>query len=381
MDVQDAFLRFRDWAFDLHGTSQKMMWAAAAIILGYILGAVVSRIVTFSGRRLAGLAHRRANGEGADAPSADGVALDLLGSVIRLVGLLAGCGVGAWLFGFPLDKLEAWAASALIGVALLVAAWFIGSWIGKRVRAFGDKVARHSGSGGKTLFVFLSSLARFGVLAVGVIAALQVFGLPIASLVAVIGAAGLAIALALQDTLKAVAAGVVIAVFRPYRIGDYVNIADVEGTVSDITPFTTTLDTVDNRQITVTNDKCWGNVIVNFSAHSLRRLDLVFSIDYDDDIDQALDILRTAFEADPRTRKQPPVWANVDALADSSVNLRIRVWCRGGDYQDLRGDMLKTVKQAFDKAGISIPYPHQVHLEKYSPRATAPARTDVGETG
>jgi small-conductance mechanosensitive channel len=371
MDVQQSLYQFRDWAFDLGGTSQKMMWAVIAILLGYLLGFIVSRIVTFAGRRLSGLAHRRRGGTGKDAPphSADSVVLDLLGSVVKLAGLLIGVGGAAWVFGFPIEKLQDWALSGLVGVAVLVAAWFLGAWVGVRVRTFGEKVARHSGAGGQTLFAFLSSIARFGALAVGLIAALQVFGFPIASLVAVIGAAGLAIALALQDTLKAVAAGVIIAVFRPYRIGDYVNVAGQEGTIANITPFTTTLNTIDNREITITNDKCWGNVIVNFSAHTLRRIDLVYSIDYDDDIDHALGVLKATFAADPRVRKEPPVWANVDSLADSSVNLRIRAWCSNKDMQDLRGDMLKKVKQAFDQAKITIPYPHQMHVEKNPPPA------------
>jgi small-conductance mechanosensitive channel len=373
MDVQQSLNQFRDWAFDLSGASQKMMWAAVAILVGYLLGFIVSKVLIFTGRRLAGLAHRhKANAAkgGTVPPSADSVVLDLLGSVMKLAGLLVGVGGAAWVFGFPLEKLETWAISGLIGLAVLVAAWFLGAWLGTRVRSFGDKISRHSGSSGRTLFAFLSSLARFGALAVGLIAALQIFGFPIASLVAVIGAAGLAIALALQDTLKAVAAGVIIAVFRPYRIGDYVNVAGQEGTVADITPFTTTLNTIDNREITVTNDKCWGNVIVNFSAHAMRRIDLVYSIDYDDDIDQALALLKQIFADDPRVRKEPPVWANVDALAVSSVNLRIRAWCAAKDMQDLNGDLLKKVKQTFGREGLSVPYPHQVHVEKYSAPAT-----------
>ena len=375
MDLQSSLNQFRDWAFDLSGTSQKMMWAAIAILVGYLIGFVVSKLVTFAGRRLSGLALRNKDEPGrAGAPkhSADSVVLDLLGSVVRFAGLLIGVAGAAWVFGFPVATLQTWAISGLVGVAVLVAAWFLGAWLGTRVRSFGDKVARHSGTGGRTLFAFLSSLARFGALAIGLIAALQVFGFPIASLVAVVGAAGLAIALALQDTLKAVAAGVIIAVFRPYRIGDYVKVAGQEGTVADITPFTTTLNTTDNREITVTNDKCWGDVIVNFSTHSLRQLDLIFSIDYDDDIDQALGVMKVTFADDARVRKEPPIWANVAELAGSAVNLRIRAWCTNKDYIDLRGDLLKKVKQAFDKAGLTIPYPHQTQVEKHARPALAP---------
>ena len=384
MDVQQSLNRFRDWAFDLNGASQKMMWAAIAILIGYLVGFILSKMVTFTGRRLSGLAQRRKDDAGKlDAPkhSADSVVLDLLGSVVRLAGLLIGVAGAAWVFGFPVATLQTWAISGLVGVAVLIAAWFLGAWLGTRVRSFGDKVARHSGSGGKTLFAFLSSLARFGALAIGLIAALQVFGFPIASLVAVVGAAGLAIALALQDTLKAVAAGVIIAVFRPYRIGDYVKVAGQEGTIADITPFTTTLNTLDNREITVTNDKCWGDVIVNFSTHSLRRLDLVFSIDYDDDIDQALAVMKKTFGEDARVRKEPPIWANVAELADSAVQLRIRAWCTNKDYLDLRGDLLKKVKQAFDREGLTIPYPHQTQVEKFPAPTSSPSVGEVARPG
>jgi small conductance mechanosensitive channel len=198
--------------------------------------------------------------------------------------------------------------------------------------------------------------------------------------VAVVGAAGLAIALALQDTLKAVAAGVIIAVFRPYRIGDNVVIAGQAGTVADITPFTTVLNTIDNREITITNDKAWGDVIVNSSARSLRRIDQLFSISYDDDIDQAITIIRDVLKDDARVRSDPAPWIKVESLAASSVDIRARAWCASSDWLDLRGDTLKRVKQAFDKAGITIPYPHQVAIAKgLGPAISSPdSGTDSG---
>jgi small conductance mechanosensitive channel len=267
------------------------------------------------------------------------------------------------------ETLQSWAVRAVLALVILVAVWFVGAWLGSRVRKFGDRVGGRSGShqGSRTLFAFLSSLVRFGALAIGLIAALQQFGFPITSLVAVVGAAGLAIALALQDTLKAVASGVVIAVFRPYRLGDAVRIADEEGVVSDITPFTTVLTTVDNREIVVTNDKAWGDVIINSSARRLRRVDLLFSIDYDDDIDHAISIIRRVLESDPRVRKDPEVWVKVVELAASSVDLRGRAWCAADDWWDLRCDMLRAVKLAFDAEGITIPYPHQTHVDKQRP--------------
>ena len=244
-----------------------------------------------------------------------------------------------------------------------VAVWFLGSWLGARVRNFGRKIDR-AHAGGETLFTFLGALVRFGALAVGLVAALQQFGFDTASLLAIIGAAGLAIALALQDTLKAVAAGVVIAIFRPYRIGDVVEISGQTGTVADITPFTTVLNTLDNREIVVTNDKAWGDVIINITARSLRRLDLLFSIDYDDDAELAIRVIEDVLKADKRIRTEPPIWVKVVELASSSVDLRARAWVATPDWWDTRCDVILRVKQAFDQNGITIPYPHQIHLEK-----------------
>ncbi|MBI1358930.1 MAG: mechanosensitive ion channel [Alphaproteobacteria bacterium] len=377
MDVQETFDAFREWAFDLSHLPQKLMWAGVAIVLGYLVGSILAGILKFTGRRLTGIANRRRHKD--EAKSADNILLDIFGSLVRLAGLLAGCAGAAWVFGYDINKLQAGAIAVLIALVVLATAWFAGAWISTRVRRFGDNLGRHSGSGGATLFAFLASLARFAALGVGLIAALQVFGFPIASLVAVVGAAGLAIALALQDTLKAVASGVIIAVFRPYRIGDYVNIAGTEGTVADITPFTTSLNTLDNKGVTLTNDKCWGDVIVNFSAHPTRRIDQIYSIDYDDDIDLALKVLVETAQADPRVHKEPAVWANTHALASSSIDLRLRAWCSSADYFQLSGDLLRLVKQAFDRAGLTIPYPHQTNVDKHP--APAPGTGSEGGQG
>ncbi len=363
MEFQTQFETFRQWAFDFEGTTQKWMWSALAIMVGYLLGAVLSRILRFIARKLAGLAKHK---EGDDQPkTADHVMIDILGALIRAAFLLVALAIAAnLLFGYSLDEARALAVSALKGLAILVAVWFLGSWLGSRVRKFGHKVGRKASSDGETLFNFLAALVRFGAFAVGLIAALQQFGFDTASLLAIIGAAGLAIALALQDTLKAVAAGVVIAVFRPYRIGDNVRIAGQDGTVADITPFTTVLNTIDNREVVVTNDKAWGDVIINSSARSLRRLDLLLSIDYGDDIDQAIGIIKNILTDDHRIRDEPPVWVKVVELASSSVDLRARAWVSNSDWWDVRCDTLQKVKQGFDKAGITIPYPHQVAVVK-----------------
>lgn len=370
MDLQHQFEAFRDWAVQFNGPSQKWMWSAVAILAAYILGVIVSYVLKFSAQRLMGLANRKQGDEGHKGKTADHVMIDILGAAIRLLFVLVALAISAnLLFGYSLAAAQELAISVAKALGILVAVWFFGSWIGNRIRQFGEKVGRSSSSSSRTLFAFLGSLVRFGAVAIGVIAALQQLNFPIASLVAVIGAAGLAIALALQDTLKAVAAGVIIAVFRPYRIGDNVKIAGQDGTVADITPFTTVLNTIDNREVVITNDKAWGDVIVNSSARSLRRLDLLFSIDYDDNIDQAIKIIRDLLKNDTRVRDEPPVWVKVTELAANSVDLRARAWVSNGDWWDVRCDLLKSVKEAFDKAGITIPYPHQVAVVKGDPHA------------
>ena len=134
--------------------------------------------------------------------------------------------------------------------------------------------------------------------------------------------------------------------------------------MADITPFTTVLNTLDNREVVVTNDKAWGDVIINSSARSLRRLDLLFSIDYDDDIDKALRLVSDILMKDSRIRSEPPIWVKVTDLATSSVDIRARAWVSNSDWWDARCDTLRDVKLAFDHNGITIPYPHQVHVDK-----------------
>lgn len=377
MDFTTQLNEFRVWAFDFNGSTQKWMWSALALIAAYIVGILVSRLLVFIADKISGLRHKKT--EGNEAKSADHVMIDILGAIIRLAFLfVAGAFAANLLFGYPLEQAETLGVAAVRGLAILVGVWFLGSWLGSRVRKFGRKVDR-AHSGGETLFNFLGALVRFGAFAVGLIAALQQFGFDTASLLAIVGAAGLAIALALQDTLKAVAAGVVIAVFRPYKIGDAVRVAGQDGVVADITPFTTVLNTIDNREVVVTNDKAWGDVIVNNSARSLRRLDLLFSIDYDDDIDKAIRLISNVLTQDRRIRDEPPIWVKVVELASSSVDIRARAWVSNSDWWDARCDTIRAVKLAFDNNGITIPYPHQVEIAKRPPDRSPPQLQEMPE--
>lgn len=376
MEFQQQFSEFQTWALDFHGATQKWMWSAIALLLGYGLGLIVSHVVKFMAGQLSGLRHRKEAGE---QKTADHIIVDIFGALIRAAFLFVSIAIVAnLLFGFPIEQAQILGIAAVKGIGILVAFWFIGAWLGSRVRKFGQKLGR-ANTGSETLFNFLSALVRFGAFAVGMIAALQQFGFDTASLLAIVGAAGLAIALALQDTLKAVAAGVVIAVFRPYRIGDAVRIAGQDGVVADITPFTTVLNTLDNREVVVTNDKAWGDVIVNNSARSLRRLDLLFSIDYDDDLDKAIRLISEVLTKDKRIRDEPPIWVKVVELAASSVDIRARAWVSNGDWWDTRCDAIRSVKLAFDRNGITIPYPHQVEISKRPRDRSPPKLQDLPE--
>lgn len=215
-----------------------------------------------------------------------------------------------------------------------------------------------------TLGTFFASIAKWLILAVTVIAVLQVFGFQATSLVAVLGAATLAIGLALQGTLADIAAGVMLIVFRPFRLEQYVDIGGTAGTVKELNLFVTELVTPDNVQIIMPNGKVWGSIITNFSAHDTRRVDLTYGIDYGDDADKAMAVILKCVGADKRVHKDPEPWARVVNLNDSSVDIGVRIWCDAADYWELKFAMTKMVKEAFDKEGISIPYPHSVEIQK-----------------
>lgn len=215
-----------------------------------------------------------------------------------------------------------------------------------------------------TLGVFFSSIAKYAILAVVIIAVLQVFGFQATSLVAVLGAASLAIGLALQGTLSNIAAGVMLIIFRPYKIGQFVDIGGTSGTVRDLNIFTTELVTPDNVSIIMPNAKAWGAIITNYSANPTRRVDLTFNIDYGDDADQAMELIRGIVTADQRVKADPEPWIRMVNLGDSSVDLGVRLWCDAGDYWELKFAVTKAVKKSFDENGISIPYPHQVQIIK-----------------
>ncbi len=256
------------------------------------------------------------------------------------------------------------AIAASTNVVLAAIILIIGLAIAGSVRKAIRNAAQKSERMDNTLGAFFGSLAYYGIMAMVVIAMLGTFGIPTTSFVATLGAASLAIGLALQGTLSNLAAGVMIILFRPYRLGDWVELAGVSGAVKEITLFTTVLATGDNKRIIIPNGKSWGDTITNYSANPTRRVDLVFSIDYGDDITKAQAVITDVLSADARVLDDPAVFTAVSAHGESSVDILARAWCNTDDYWGVHFDAMKNVKEAFDKNGISIPYPHRVNIAR-----------------
>lgn len=219
----------------------------------------------------------------------------------------------------------------------------------------------------KILETFVSNLVYWALLIVVIIAAIDRLGIETTSLIAVMGAAGLAVGLALQGSLSNFAAGVLIVIFRPYRVGDFVDAAGVSGSVEQVQILTTILKTPDNKQIIVPNSAIMSSIITNFSANETRRVDLTIGVSYDDDLDKVQKTLQEIVDADDRILKDPACVIRVHELADSSVNFVVRPWVASGDYWGVYWDLTETIKKRFDQDGISFPFPQQdVHIHQVS---------------
>lgn len=244
-------------------------------------------------------------------------------------------------------------------IAILVVGWIASGWASKatgralgRIRNIDETLAR-----------FFQSAVRYLVLVVTGVMVLSQFGVQMASLLVVLSTAGLAIGLALQGTLSNVAAGVMLLLFRPFKIGNFVQVAGHSGTVKAITLFVTELATPDNVHIVVPNAQVWGASVVNYSHHATRRVDIVVGIDYEDDIDKAMTTINELIAADERTHAEPAPVVAVTDLGDNSVNFTVRMWCAAADYWPLKFDMTKKIKEGLDAAGVTIPFPQRtVHL-------------------
>jgi len=216
-----------------------------------------------------------------------------------------------------------------------------------------------------TLQIFVLSIAKALLLLFVVIAALGQLGVDTTSFIALIGAAGLAVGLALQNSLQNFAAGVMLILFRPFKLGDFIEAGGSSGVVEGIGLFSSKLKTGDHREIIIPNGAIYGGTITNHSARDTRRIDMVFGIGYDDDLKKAKQMMQDIMAADERILKEPAPLVAVAELADSSINFNVRPWVNSGDYWSVYYDLNETIKLAFDEAGISIPYPQiGVHLDR-----------------
>ncbi len=247
----------------------------------------------------------------------------------------------------------------LIGaLAVFIVGRMVAGWLRKGVRKGLERSRLDT-----TIVPFLSSLVYYAALAFVIIAVLEIVGIKTASLAIVLGAAGLAIGLALQGTLSNFASGVMLMLFRPIRIGDYVELGGGAGTVFEIGIFSTKLNTPDNVRIEIPNSNVYGETIKNFNANDIRRIDMVMGIGYDDDIGLAIETMRGILRADKRVLEEPEMALVVGELADSSVNILVRPWCAKEDYWALKCDLTRQFKEELEKVGVSIPFPQRdVHL-------------------
>ena len=251
-----------------------------------------------------------------------------------------------------------WGLKVLGAVVVLFVGLQVAKWVRKGV---GKALTR--GNMDPTLVPFISSLTYYLVMAFVVIAVLGMVGIQTASMIAVLGAAGLAVGLALQGTLANFASGVMLLIFRPFHKGDYVEAGGAAGTVEAVGIFTTTLNTPDNVRIVIPNSSVWGQTIKNYAANPTRRVDMVVGISYGDDIATAVDTVTRVLKAESRVLDDPEPVVAVSELGDSSVNLVVRPWCKKEDYWGVRFDLTRTLKEELERSGCSIPFPQRdVHL-------------------
>lgn len=249
-----------------------------------------------------------------------------------------------------------------INLVTAIVIFFVGKWIVALVIK-GLTKAMQKGDIDTTLSRFIANLARMLLMLFVIIAAINALGVQTASLIALLGAAGLAVGLAMQGSLANFAAGVLIVLFRPYKVGDWIEGGGVSGAVEEVQILTTVLKTGDNKRVIIPNSQIMGTTITNYSANETRRVDLVVGVSYSDDLDKVRKELEGLVAADERILKDPAVTIAVSELADSSVNFVLRPWVKTADYWGVYFDLTEAIKKRFDEVGISIPFPQQdVHI-------------------
>lgn len=258
------------------------------------------------------------------------------------------------------DYLMPWAIQATVAILVFVVGRIVARWVGRLVE---QRMRKHG------LDEMLTRLAKntvyYVLLAVVILAALDQLGVETTSALAAFGAVGLAFGLAVKDSLSNFVAGVMVALFQPFKLGHYIEAAGTSGTVLEVEMFNTILLTPDNKRVIVPNRLIYNDTIINYSAEDLRRVDMVFGIGYEDDIDKARKLIESTIAKDKRILLDPAPSVAVNELADSSVNFVVRPWSKKEDYWNVRFAMMEQIKLAFDKNGISIPYPQQdVHMHE-----------------
>jgi small conductance mechanosensitive channel len=248
-----------------------------------------------------------------------------------------------------------WATNILLAILILL----LGFWIAKKAYRAITGMSQKNKHLDDTLLRFLGSLARYVILAFVFIAVLNRFGVQTASIIALLGAAGLAVGLALQGAMTNLAAGVMLLIFRPYKVGDFIDAAGCFGCVTEIDMFTTVLGTFDNQQIIVPNSKIWGEQIINHSHYEVRGVDMHFGIAYDENIDAARKVIEDVINSHPHILKDPEPFIEVETLNDSSVDFLVRPFCNGEHYFDVLYSVPEQVKKALDENNIEIPFPHR----------------------
>jgi small conductance mechanosensitive channel len=265
--------------------------------------------------------------------------------------------------GESLDKLkssdllglaQAWGLKLLGSVVILL----LGMWLSRRLSKTLDRAFERAHMEA-TLRGFLRNIAYAAMLVIVIVAALQSLGVPTTSVMAVLGAAGLAIGLALKDSLSNIASGVMLIVQRPFHVGDFVQAAGLEGTVDQIRVFQTKLRTTDNRVVVVPNSLITTAPIINFTANPQRRIDLTVGVGYEDDLKAARAVLLEVAGANPLVLAAPPPEALVTALGESSVNLELRAWVNTPDYGNARSELTAAVRDGLVERGLNIPYPQR----------------------
>jgi len=258
-----------------------------------------------------------------------------------------------------------WAMKFILALAIYV----VGKWVTKRVTGLVTRLMQ-ARDVDPTLVNFLANIVYAALLVAVIIAALDTLGLPVTSLLAVVGAAGLAVGLALKDSLGNFAAGVMLVLFRPFSKGDFVEAAGISGKVDEVRIFSTILTTPDNKQITIPNGLIAADAITNYTAKEMRRVDLVFGVGYDDDLKKAREVLTRICADHPLVLDDPATTIFVLNLGDSSVDFAVRPWAKTEDYWTVWGDLLETGKAELEAAGCSIPFPQRdVHMHASNPLA------------